>query len=95
MLPDTSLKSACEVAERIRIDISNIVLPVLPQVHRFTVSVGVAERRGMQQSFDELVDMADQALAQAKNSGRNKVIGSKPTPGMGLPSQDDRQMSPA
>ena len=93
MLPDTSLKNACEVAERIRIGISNIALPVLPEAHRFTVSVGVAERRGMQQSFDELVDMADQALTQAKRGGRNKVIGSKPTPGMGLPLQDGLQMS--
>lgn len=80
MLPDTSLKNACDVAERIRIAISNIALPVLPDGHRFTVSIGVAERRGVQQSFDELVDMADQALYQAKKNGRNKVIGSKPTP---------------
>jgi len=80
MLPDTSLKHACEVAERIRIAIANIALPVLPEGHRFTVSIGVAERRGVQQSFDELVAMADQALYQAKKNGRNKVIGSKPTP---------------
>ncbi|MET3106664.1 diguanylate cyclase (GGDEF)-like protein [Oxalobacteraceae bacterium GrIS 2.11] len=80
MLPDTSLKHACEVAERIRIAVSNIALPVLPEEHRFTVSIGVAERRGVQQSFDELVEMADQALYQAKKNGRNKVIGSKPTP---------------
>jgi diguanylate cyclase (GGDEF)-like protein len=80
MLPDTSLKHACEVAERIRIAISNIALPVLPEGHRFTVSIGVAERRGVQQSFDELLEMADQALYQAKKNGRNKVIGSKPTP---------------
>jgi len=80
MLPDTSLKHACEVADRIRIAVSNIALPVLPDGHRFTVSIGVAERRGVQQSFDELVEMADQALYQAKKNGRNKVIGSKPTP---------------
>jgi len=80
MLPDTSLKHACEVADRIRVAISQIALPVLPSGHRFTVSVGVAERRGVQQSFDELIEMADQALYQAKKSGRNKVIGSKPTP---------------
>lgn len=80
MLPDTSLKHACEVAERIRIAVSNIALSVLPEGHRFTVSIGVAERRGVQQSFDELVEMADQALYQAKKNGRNKVIGSKPTP---------------
>ena len=80
MLPDTSLKHACEVADRIRVAIGNIALPVLPDGHRFTVSIGVAERRGVQQSFDELVAMADQALYQAKKNGRNKVIGSKPTP---------------
>ena len=80
MLPDTSLKHACEVADRMRLAISNIALPVLPEGHRFTVSIGVAERRGVQQSFDELVAMADQALYQAKKNGRNKVIGSKPTP---------------
>ena len=75
MLPDTSLKHACEVAERIRASISNIILPELPDGRRFTVSIGAAERQGIQQSFDELVEKADQALYQAKNNGRNQVVG--------------------
>lgn len=93
MLPDTSLKNACDVAERIRLGISKITLPVLPQAHRLTVSVGVAERRGAQQSFDELVELADQALYQAKRGGRNKVLGSKPTPAMVFQTQDGLQAS--
>ena len=95
MLPDTSLKHACEVAERIRIAIANIALPVLPEGHRFTVSIGVAERRGVQQSFDELIEMADQALYQAKKNGRNKVIGSKPTPVPVYHTQDSMEAAAA
>ncbi len=95
MLPDTSLKHACDVADRIRIAISNIALPVLPDGHRFTVSIGVAERRGVQQSFDELVEMADQALYQAKRNGRNKVIGSKPTPVPVYHTQDNMEVAVA
>ena len=95
MLPDTSLKHACDVADRIRIAISNIALPVLPEGHRFTVSIGVAERRGVQQSFDELVEMADQALYQAKKNGRNKVIGSKPTPVPVYHTQDSMEIAVA
>ncbi len=95
MLPDTSLKHACEVADRIRVAISQIALPVLPGGHRFTVSIGVAERRGVQQSFEELIEMADQALYQAKKSGRNKVIGSKPTPVAVYHTQDAAEVAVA
>ncbi|PRC92464.1 GGDEF domain-containing protein [Solimicrobium silvestre] len=76
MLPDTSLKHACEVAERIRAAIADMALPELPR--QFSVSIGVAERQGVQQSFEELVAKADQALYQAKNNGRNQVFAGKP-----------------
>ena len=78
MLPDTGLKHACEVAERIRNGIANIALPELPEGRRFTVSIGVAEREGVHQSFDELVNRADQALYLAKKNGRNRVVANTP-----------------
>ncbi len=74
MLPDTSLPNACEVADRIRLSIAQLSLPELSDGRRFTVSIGVAERQGVQQNFDELVDRADQALYQAKKNGRNQVF---------------------
>jgi diguanylate cyclase (GGDEF)-like protein len=41
---------------------------------KVTVSIGVSELSKDETSFTELLDRADQALYQAKESGRNKVI---------------------
>jgi diguanylate cyclase (GGDEF)-like protein len=39
----------------------------------FTVSIGVASLKNKQAKLDNLINLADKALYQAKESGRNKV----------------------
>jgi diguanylate cyclase (GGDEF)-like protein len=78
ILPNTDLKGACEVAERIRAEVEAAALPhggneVAPCV---TLSLGVAtlfpDAEGQSKT---LVSQADQALYQAKKEGRNRVGG--------------------
>jgi len=70
LLPDTEIEAARKVAERIRktIELESIL------GERVTVSIGVAER-DEEQSQSEHISEADKNLYQAKNSGKNKVMG--------------------
>jgi diguanylate cyclase (GGDEF)-like protein len=74
LLPETDKTSAVEVAERFREAIAHAKVPLeggLPV--QFTVSIGVTSMSPMDGSMDELLHIADTALYDAKNSGRNKV----------------------
>ncbi|MFT4606753.1 MAG: diguanylate cyclase (GGDEF)-like protein [Urechidicola sp.] len=74
MLPETSRLAAFDTAERIRIAISKIVIqtPIAPL--SFTMSIGIAENTPEDDGIDLILKRADEALYQAKSSGRNKVI---------------------
>jgi len=74
LLPESKEQDALDVAERLREDIAEteIILEGGKVVH-FTVSMGVAVLNEHTESLDVLFGKADQALYQAKNSGRNKV----------------------
>ncbi len=39
-----------------------------------TVSIGVASSHGTYESADSMLERADKAMYQAKNTGRNKVV---------------------
>lgn len=74
LLPETGNEEALEAAERLKNVIANKKIPLeggLPL--KFTVSIGVASLVSRTDNVDVLLDMADQALYEAKNSGRNKV----------------------
>ncbi|HUX91000.1 MAG TPA: diguanylate cyclase [Gallionellaceae bacterium] len=74
LLPETDLQEAVEIAERLReiIAHTDVVLePGLP-LH-FTVSIGVAMLKESDVNLDILLNLADKALYQAKESGRDKV----------------------
>jgi diguanylate cyclase (GGDEF)-like protein len=72
ILPDTSYENALKIAEKLRKKIA---------VHSFknvkiTSSFGVTEfKRG--ESVDNIMARADEALYEAKESGRNQVKGKK------------------
>ncbi|RIH76393.1 putative diguanylate cyclase YdaM [Calidithermus terrae] len=75
LLPATNRTQALEVAERLRrvvaehpIEAAGFSIPV-------TVSMGLASQHGSQQSLDELLNRADDALYQAKQQGKNQVLG--------------------
>jgi diguanylate cyclase (GGDEF)-like protein len=74
MLPDTDTQGALAVAERVRATVERTLMTSLVGVtFRFTVSIGIAEQVPEDTSEDNLIEMADAALYQAKLSGRNRV----------------------
>jgi diguanylate cyclase (GGDEF)-like protein len=72
MLPETSVDEAQALAERVRANIAKLGFPDLPDL-AVTVSIGVAEFR-TGESIAQTVARADEALYQAKSSGRNRVV---------------------
>ncbi len=78
IVPDTALDGARHVAERIRQGVEADPFPVQGAAHaiRVTVSVGVAARRGGDETAAEILKRADLALYQAKENGRNQVAAS-------------------
>ena len=80
LLNDLKLDDALFLAERLRSAFASET-PV-------TVSIGIAEYRG-QDSFDEVVKAADEALYSAKRKGRNKVEFLQPIECPDLPQPDE------
>jgi two-component system, cell cycle response regulator len=77
ILPNTDLEKASTVAENIRKSIVDLNLPhEQSEISQFiTVSLGVASMiPTLDNSLEELINQADQALYQAKKQGRNRVI---------------------
>ncbi|MEM5494193.1 PleD family two-component system response regulator [Hoeflea sp. AS16] len=77
VMPDTTFEIAAQVAERLRdavagapfrIAASGVAAPV-------TTSVGIATLEADGEGADSLLRRADKALYQAKNNGRNQVVG--------------------
>ncbi len=75
IMPNIRHRVAKDVMDRLRLDIEKAIIEVNSNQLHVTVSIGVAVREPNQfLSSDELFKQADQALYQAKNKGRNKVM---------------------
>lgn len=72
ILQATPLKTAHEVAERIRQTVENHVFIFAEKKINVTISIGVSTK-ATADSWDKMYNRADQALYQSKQSGRNKV----------------------
>jgi diguanylate cyclase (GGDEF)-like protein len=70
-LPDTDLKGAAVVAERIRKGVQELKFE--EGIRPITVSVGVASIQAQDERIAELIERADQALFSAKAKGRDRV----------------------
>jgi two-component system, cell cycle response regulator len=78
VLPETEVEGARKFAERIRVELENLRIPVLSgRELRVTASFGVASYVPVQGStdmnIDALIKRTDEALYRAKERGRNRV----------------------
>lgn len=73
VLPETSKREAKSIAERLRKIIEQTLFSTPAGEIHTTISIGVAQQTEDVQTFEELLERADQALYRAKNGGRNQV----------------------
>jgi two-component system cell cycle response regulator len=75
VMPDTNLAAAVTVAERLRQSVASepFVIHATGEKRPITISIGVAVAR-VGDTVDSILQRADDALYQAKNAGRNKVV---------------------
>ena len=73
LLPDTPLKAAFNLAERLRERINKYPYLAGDMLIEVTASLGVAELQRDDADFKALLQRADEALYGAKHAGRNRV----------------------
>ena len=76
IMPETTIEAAHRIAERIRLHVAGTPFRVSNgrQILTVTISIGVAATSGDGETPSRLIKRADEALYEAKASGRNKVI---------------------
>jgi diguanylate cyclase (GGDEF)-like protein len=74
LLPETSLAEAMTVAERLRMEILDMVVRYRGETVRTRASLGVASSDVSGLSWQSLMDLSDAAMYRAKREGRNRVI---------------------
>ena len=76
VMPETAIEDAERIAERIRLHVAGAPFRVSNgrEVLSVTISIGVATTIGAGDTPEHLLKRADEALYEAKASGRNRVI---------------------
>ena len=74
ILPNLSLQSATEVAERLRKAMSDNKIPGISGDMQVSLSIGVASVSERDKNAFELISRADKNLYEAKKTGRNLII---------------------
>ncbi|MCX5656196.1 MAG: diguanylate cyclase [Planctomycetota bacterium] len=72
VVPEVTALEAVNLAERCRIGMENVAVKAGAETVKFTASFGVSDSDGVGSS-DALIELADRALFQAKDAGRNNV----------------------
>lgn len=73
LLPETDIKGASEVAEKLRKAIENIEFLHREAVIKITVSIGLTQVTPLDTDIGTLFDRMDMAMYDAKKEGRNRV----------------------
>jgi diguanylate cyclase (GGDEF)-like protein len=74
LFPETTANNASLLAERLRTSIAAAGFEAEAQSFSVTVSIGISECMGENDSLEKLLARSDEALYQAKNTGRNRVV---------------------
>jgi two-component system cell cycle response regulator len=74
LLPQTALDQAMKLAERLRNNISQMIIPFPERDLQFSVSIGVSVLTP-DMDGEALVDAADAAMYRAKQAGKNQICG--------------------
>jgi diguanylate cyclase (GGDEF)-like protein len=77
LLPETDKTGAAFVAERLRMAVEGHTFKAYGEAVNMTISIGISTFPDDANKIMELVELADQALYEAKASGRNKVVAFK------------------
>jgi len=80
VMPDTPIEVALGVADRLCEKMANEPISVSGSKHKIvvTLSIGVSVSRGGDETAENLLKQADDAMYQAKKGGRNQVIPKPP-----------------
>ncbi|MDR2132524.1 MAG: GGDEF domain-containing protein [Clostridiales Family XIII bacterium] len=74
ILPETDIRGAVTLAEKIRVALESAEIELQDgTILKKTVSIGVAEASPDDSDFAKIILRSDEALYEAKSSGRNKV----------------------
>jgi diguanylate cyclase (GGDEF)-like protein len=84
VLPETMLRQAVEVAERVRAALETAVVHHEGVAIRMSASIGVSACPECVDDPRHLLRSADEALYEAKRAGRNRVVPAPPDPDRGL-----------
>lgn len=76
VMPDTAIEQAGRISERIRATVSDTTFEVNGQEDgiTITVSIGLASLQSPDDTGAALLEVADDALYEAKHAGRNRVV---------------------
>ncbi len=74
IMPCTTAADALHAAERLRRIVESLHYPEINDTFQVTISIGLAEHNALS-SIDTTLRFADERLYQAKQTGRNRVVG--------------------
>ncbi len=75
IIPDTNADAACVFMDRLRESVDNQLIQVGKHSIHLSVSIGIAALiDGQSPSIDRLIHAADEALYQAKQQGKNRIM---------------------
>mgnify|MGYP000104786788 FL=1 len=74
LLTETDIDGAMIFAERLRYKIANNIVYTDVANITFTVSIGISEYSLSDEEVEGIIARADEALYEAKNTGRNKTV---------------------
>lgn len=74
ILPETDAENARIICERIREAVEQSVVKTTAGEIRYTISMGIAQLTDVPENHMQWMQKADEALYQAKETGRNRVV---------------------